>query len=1005
MTITRTFLLILALVPCCRGAVPSPSPLPAGTTFLSSGPDGLQLEIRTPAHHVVSPADGAGSRLVVDGWGRTGVPGEPDLPAWTTFLQVPPEGEVRVNVESFDPEEFPGFSPVITPRLEVSGDGGRPGAPEARPLPEPPPGTYPASGFLLGPREHFRGTCLVRLTVFPFRWDSRTRSLLKAGRTVIDVRFDQALGGNRAGLPPDAPTSAGEALFEGIKRDLLPNRTPDADIPVSPAEQPLPAAPGLETDAVRMDVRRDGVVRVTYDALAAAGAPLGEIDPATLSLSCGGLPVAFQTSGEGGGFGPGDALLFGGRALDTIYTDTNVYWLTWGGTPGPRLETRDGAPDGSEPLVDQFYRSIRFEQNNLYWSIAPGAPESDYWLWQKLTAPVTASYTLQVPSPVTNQGGIAQVYVNLLGRSDTSPHPNHHTVVTFNTSSSTEIFWDGVTDYTASLTPPMALVKDGANTLSIQLPGGDGFDVDIIYLNRIEMIYRSRLRAENDRLDFDYAVQGPVVFEVDGFTVPPIRVFDVTDADHAVEITGVEVLPAGAGFKARFACREAGARKFVALAENVVPPPARLQLRHPQHLGSPANGADLLIVTAEEFLPALAPLVDFRRGQGMRVFPVSVEAVYDAFNHGVVHPGAIRDFLRTAYRQWQPPRPAYVLLLGDANFDYRGYLPETHPSRVPLYPKYTAGLGLTPVDNWYVCLEGDDPFPEMFIGRIPAVGSAAVTEVVEKIVGYEGRLASAPPTIVLSAHKDDPSFEQVSEQVSQLIPPNFAQDKVYLSEYASTNLAKNDLYAGFNAGAVIANWVGHGSLFYWSGVVDSISDMGRLQAGMPLMFMVSTACLNGHIGLLSSYCLAESFLAVPGKGAAGCFMSSGLTYDWENQEIDLRFFRNLFRNGSALLGPLTLQARLEAYRNGATMLAVDTYELFGDPVMRLRTVPEGDVNADGVLNAEDLLVMAQAMAGVVREGVPPCTVPAAGDFNRNLHLDALDLLRAQGILTGAIPFP
>lgn len=1004
MAITRALLLVLALVPCCRGAAPPPSPLPAGTSLLSSGSDGLRLEIRTPGHHTDPHGDGAGSRLVVDGWGRTGVPGEPDLPAWTTFIQVPPDGEVRVGVESFDLEGIPGFSPAITPRLEVSGDGENPGVFLNRPFPEPPPGVYPSAGYRLGPREHFRGTSLMRLTVFPFRWDARTRVLRTAGRTVVDVRFERPLRGG-TGLPPTAQASPGEALFERIKRDLLPNRAPDADLHLASESRPLPAAPGFDTDAVRMDVRRNGVFRVTWDALAAAGVPLDGIDPSTLRLSCGGQPVALGTTGEGGGFGPGDSLLFCGRALDTIYTDTNVYWLTWGGAPGPRMSARNGAPDGSELTVDRFYRSVRFEQNNLYWSIAPGAPESDYWLWQKLTAPVTASYTLQVPSPVTDQGGIAQVYVNLLGRSDTSPHPNHHTVVSFNTSSSTEIYWDGVTDYTASLTPPMALVKDGANTLSIQLPGDEGFAVDIIYLNRIEMIYLSRLRAIDDRLDFDYPVQGPVVFEVDGFTVPSVRVFDVTDALEAVEITGVEVLPAGAGFKARFACREAGSRKFVAMADSVLPPPARLQLRHPQHLASPGNGADLLIVTAEAFLPAVAPLTDFRRAQGMRVFPVSVEAVYDEFNLGVVDPAAIRDFLRAAYRWWQPPRPAYVLLLGDANFDYRGYLPETHPSRVPLYPKYTTGLGLTPVDNWYACLEGDDPFPELFLGRIPAVDPAAVTAVVEKIVGYEARLASAPPVIVLSAHKDDPSFEEVSEQVSQLIPPNFTQDKVYLSEYASTGLAKNDLYAGFNAGAVIANWVGHGSLYYWSGVVDSTSDLGRLQAGMPLMFMVSTACLNGHFGLLSSYCLAESFLAVPGKGAAGCFMSSGLTYDWENQEIDLRFFRNLFRNGSALLGPLTLQARLEAYRNGATTLAVDTYQLFGDPVMRLRTVPEGDVNADGVLNAEDLLVMAQTMAGVLREGVPPCTVPAAGDFNRNLQIDALDLLRAQGILTGAIPFP
>ena len=44
---------------------------------------------------------------------------------------------------------------------------------------------------------------------------------------------------------------------------------------------------------------------------------------------------------------------------------------------------------------------------------------------------------------------------------------------------------------------------------------------------------------------------------------------------------------------------------------------------------------------------------------------VDVDDVYNEFNDGLYHPVAIKNFLKYAYANWQPPAPTYVLLVGD----------------------------------------------------------------------------------------------------------------------------------------------------------------------------------------------------------------------------------------------------------------------------------------------------------------------------------------------------
>ena len=82
----------------------------------------------------------------------------------------------------------------------------------------------------------------------------------------------------------------------------------------------------------------------------------------------------------------------------------------------------------------------------------------------------------------------------------------------------------------------------------------------------------------------------------------------------------------------------------------------------------------------------------------LRAILVDVEDIYDEFNFGILNPRAIKDFLHYTYLYWQTPAPAFVILFGDASWDYKKILGGDKTNFVPSY-------GNPVSDNWFVCFD------------------------------------------------------------------------------------------------------------------------------------------------------------------------------------------------------------------------------------------------------------------------------------------------------------
>ena len=111
------------------------------------------------------------------------------------------------------------------------------------------------------------------------------------------------------------------------------------------------------------------------------------LDPRTIQVFNQSDEIAVYVEGETDAvFDPGDYLLFYGQKLNTKYTDTNVYWLTWGEFNGRRMSEMDGTPSGTANVPLSFYTTKHVEINTKYRASERNGPDNDHWYWDKIIA-------------------------------------------------------------------------------------------------------------------------------------------------------------------------------------------------------------------------------------------------------------------------------------------------------------------------------------------------------------------------------------------------------------------------------------------------------------------------------------------------------------------------------------------------------------------------------------------------------------------------------------------
>ena len=646
-----------------------------------------------------------------------------------------------------------------------------------------------------------------------------------------------------------------------------------------------------------------------------------------------------------------------------------------------------------------------------YWQNPPGREAQDHWYWTApLNAPAQADLSFEMP-PCEPTAGPFTLRVALVGRTDAiGPQPDHHTRVLLNGRLLDDAHWDGQIQFvhTAVFTP--SLVAAGANTVTVLAVGDTGVAADSIYVNWIEVDYAARYVAQGDRLVFGVnpsptggggllpsppslagkgagglgvtsppppplpgegsisppslagkgagglghsAHQTTSAFLLAGFRSADIEIYDISDPRRPARLRNAAIAaePGEDGrpssFSARFEDQAPADARYLALTAAARRRPAAIRPAALADLRNPNNAADELVVVYDEWFDEVEPLVARRRAQGWRVQAVRIGEVYDAFGWGRETPHALRDLLGYARRSWQTP-PTHVLLIGDANLDYRDRFGTGRPNFIPTFIFDAADVGETASDAWFVQLAGDDAIPEMAIGRLPAISAADARAMIAKILRYETAAGGLWQSRMLFVADGVAAHRSVAEGWLAQLPAAYLPQRVFASAYPPGDPTA-DIVAALDRGVGLVSYIGHGNIDRWGvwsgGRLFDVTTIGRLANADRLPFVVTADCLNGFfVHPYTDATIAEALLRKADGGAVAVWSSSSLGAAGDQAILFAHLFRELTAEAPPTVGQAIARATAAAARAGVSPELLPTFILFGDPALRLRLAPAARQN-------------------------------------------------------------
>jgi hypothetical protein len=937
-----------------------------------------------------------------------------EMPVLTKVLVVPPGGGYSIDYQVYGSKQVSGVSallPVLRP-AELQEDL-TPGTMLRAAQPGEQLAGFQPVEIVQVEEAWVREYRLLTIKVFPFQYDASQKSLIASSHVQVKLGFEAKWApANQIAL--SATEMQSDPFLPGL-RQVVENPEMFAAWRAAPGIKPVATSAIqniLAAPRYRIAIEQDGLYRMTYSELLAAGLPVASIDPQTFQLDSQGRQVALFVSDNDGNpavFSPGEYLAFYGQSFrgDRLaqrfsgenahfftywkqltdgtqvlwkpemnaemfekYTHTNVYWLSYNQSNPLRMLTLNGAP-GSAPVPDHYTAVVRAEQDR-YWRTAHFTSE-DTFFWEDSGTPLRTalSFATQLDAlasgtfTATLKGEVVAMTSNL------SAGPDHRTQFfvndpTFAGAPLVDRYWEGRSALAFEADFPQTRLLEGANQLNMKIIPTAAVPNERLLINWFEIHYAREFQANNNALEFSMALDGPWKYQISGYSNGDLGVMDISAVYTPTWITGSQF---SSGILSFESSQPAGARYFAGKFNDLSA--AQIEFTSLPDLATPA---DYVIITHKDFLPAVQPLADYRASKGLDVKVLDQQALYNAFTDGIFHPLAVKEFLRYAFANWSKP-PLYVLLVGDGHWNFHGS--PIYASTSNYFPP-----NLSWVDPWQGEVDsssllanvvGTDILPDVMIARLPVNNIQEIANYTNKVINYEAQGVLPWQRNLLYVADNIPDLTGDFVYFSNAIAaeyqrPGFISTKIYENDYGcptvTGNLCPQVNYAITStlssSGAMLVSFIGHASLDRWTHehiflnrsrtfpamtLASSISTMNNPDR---LPVILSMTCLDGYwiypdnisdparsIGPQSS--IIEDLQRVGGKGSVGAFSPTGLGVATGHDSLERGFLDSLFIEGDWRLGAAAQSAKMRLFLTGSNFDLLNTFTIFGDPALQLRS--------------------------------------------------------------------
>lgn len=720
----------------------------------------------------------------------------------------------------------------------------------------------------------------------------------------------------------------------------------------------------------------DGVNRIDKADFTSAGITVSTIDPRTVKVYFKGSQIPIYFSGESDGvFNDVDYFDFYGtrnRGGITItynennvlayttdeyfnqYSDTNTYWIEWGGKNGNRFAS--SAFTSLTPYTSNFFQeTLHFEKDKLF---SQGQNLGDYnflstekylgegWYWSVLNNNQTVSDTFSIPG-LNTAGGISSIRVFAFPQNRDFAHLDDHKLeISVNGTIVSTLVSNDFTRFDTTVNFASSLLSSGSvNNITCKYISTAGF-AGAIYFDLFELKYPKSFLLGNNKLNFDLSASADTtskLFRVKGYnSLNPVNIYDV---NNNIRITNFS----GSSDTLKFTAKSNS--KIEIVNGPITKKPFRIKQRQVTDLTSNTNGADFLVVYNKLFQSQAEQLRAYRSSHNkFRSVKAEIEDIYDIFNYGMEDPVAPKNFIKYVYDNWQLPKLQYICLFGRGSLD-----PKQNSSSSAFYNNFIPVYGNPPSDGYFANLNVGSFFyyHQISIGRIPAYYPSEAQTMVDKIITYEseqpakwwktfGYLTSG----YTPAEQNDFTFRSNFELNTYVLPPSISGDssKVYRSDNnGSTTINLKDSVLGLiNKGALYVNFRGHAGSRDWEIMMN---DPNTLSNGNKLPLVVSLTCFTGENAKSDLRGFGEKFVYLNGKGSIGFIGTTGWSFSTNGNNFGQFIIQTIRNDSTRGIGDLLkvtgkkMSADSLNFRNRHT---VNSYNLIGDPAVKLRLprIPE-----------------------------------------------------------------
>lgn len=717
---------------------------------------------------------------------------------------------------------------------------------------------------------------------------------------------------------------------------------------------------------LKMGLAEDAVCRITKTDLNVLGINTSTIDPRTFKIFESGKEIDICVTGEDDGiFDENDFIEFWGHKnypkisyhllnadneeyneYLNRYTDTTFYFLTWNGNFGNRADTININPTGISDSLFYYSKLLHFEINpffdfNNYDEIANQTPD---WkknkTWYRHTLISSRTYNITLDEIYPNKS--ANISAKAVSWASNIPTNSHQVKLLFNSVIIDSNSIDRFKQLLLTGVQNSISLINGTNQLKLEnLPNGSS--PNGLLVDWFEIDYPRNLKLQDDSLYFripNDVSSGLKIIRINNANSPNFRIYKVRP-----EFKFISNYQFNSSALFLVDTVHPGDEYYILRSDKKFTPKF-YYAKNFINLRSLTNQTDYISVTHPKFLSTVENYIQTISNLFSLTSSVyNVNDIFDEFSFGYPYPEAIRLFSNVLYNNAQNPKPQYLTLIGDANYDYK-YFNGTVGGR-----NYVPAYGNPVSDNWYSVWDiNAPPIPQLKVGRIPINESYELDYYLTKIENNESKpFDEWNKKYLLFSGGIDPGEYAILKSANDSIVNKYISPKPVAGNYTHFYktisppsdfgpYSSEEIQSAISSGGLFISYIGHSGTATWDNSINSTNQLYNSVDRNPLI--TDFGCSTNKYAEPNIICFGERFLFNSTGQALNYLGNSSLGFQSTAITASTYFYQEIFNDSLSEVGAAHTFSKVELISRTGNSSVNKIYALtniiLGDPAIRLK---------------------------------------------------------------------